>query len=312
LIAVGRSHVFWELALNSLNKHITRIGADCKIVGSMTLANDALLLGNFQGRLEVTGSLDAPASAVIQGSLIVGELRLAGHVEGDVLAMRSVHLLSGATLKGRLFTPRLTCDDDATLEALVHVGPDAVARGRAEMKFAEVAVAHESIASNRPDEPRAIRTPPALVPAFEPERVTITARKLDEPAPIGITEDPDSLSLSNSHPTEQPDHDMSVALAHALRDTPPEAPETPEVPQAPEVPAPGIPVRTRIAPPLLQHPVTLPLAVTSFLHRSRAPRSHPFASATSAASTQQPVASHASHDPQTPSRPAHLPPDLSP
>jgi cytoskeletal protein CcmA (bactofilin family) len=280
--------------LNSLNKHITRIGADCKIVGSMTLANDALLLGNLQGRLEVTGSLDAPASAVIQGSLIVGELRLAGHVEGDVLALRSVHLLSGATLKGRLFTPRLTCDEDATLEALVHVGPDAVARGRAEMKFAEVAVAHESIASNRPDEPRAIRTPPALVPAFEPERVTIAARKLDEPAPIGITEDPDSLSLSNSHPTEQQAHDMSVALAHALRDTPP------------EVPAPGIPVRTRIAPPLLQHPVTLPLAVTSFLHRSRAPRSHPFASTTS---TQQPAASH---DPQTPSRPAHLPPDLSP
>lgn len=292
--------------MNSLNKHITRIGADCKIVGSMTLANDALLLGNLQGRLEVTGSLDAPASAIIRGTLIVGELRLAGLIEGDVLAMQSVHLLSGATLKGRLFTPRLTCDEDATLEALVHVGPDAVARGRAEMKFADVAVAHESIASDRPDEPRAIRTHHAPVPAFQPEPVTIAARKLDEPAPIGITDDPDSLSLSNSHPSEPPAHDMSIALAHALRDTPPEAP------QAPEVRAPVIPVRTRIAPPLLQHPVTLPLAVTSFLHRSRAPRSHPFASATSAASTQQPAASHASHDPQTPSRPAHLPPDLSP
>ncbi len=253
----------------------------------MTLANDALLLGNFQGRLEVTGSLDAPASAVIQGSLIVGELRLAGIVEGDVLALRSVHLLSGATLKGRLFTPRLTCDDDATLDAKVHVGPDAVARGRAEMKFVGVAVAHESVASDRPDEPRAIRTPLAPMPAHqpEPEHVTVAAaRKLDEPAPIGITDDPDSLSLLNSHPTAQPAHDMSVALAHALRDTP----------------------QPRVIPPLLQHPVTLPLAVTSFLHRSRAPRSHPLASTTS---TEQLTASH---DSQTPSRPAHLPPDLSP
>jgi cytoskeletal protein CcmA (bactofilin family) len=304
--------------LNALNQHITRIGADCRIVGSMSLANDALFLGQISGRLEVTGCLDAPASAKIEGTLIVGELRLSGIVEGDVLATRSVHLHAGSKLSGRLFTPRLTCDANVTIDANIHVGPEALKQGSAELNIAENAVTPrrspvETSPTDQPStQPHSLAQQHAESPAQQhansptsadrPEQplsersAAAPVRRLDEPAPIQLTGDPDALTCeSEREAVAQPAHDMSVALAHALRDTP-----QPRVVRVPPVSSPSMSLP----------PVTLPLAVTSFLHRSRAPKSHPLATPLAAgASIEQPSQPH---DPQTPSRPAHLPPDLSP
>ncbi|NJL30174.1 MAG: polymer-forming cytoskeletal protein [Phycisphaerales bacterium] len=105
------------------SKNRTVIGADCHVRGELWLENDLLMMGEVEGTLQVMGTLELPASAKVQGQVMCTSLRLAGHVEAEVLAEGEVELLPGAFLAGKLYTPKLMVHDGATLEADVCVGP---------------------------------------------------------------------------------------------------------------------------------------------------------------------------------------------
>jgi cytoskeletal protein CcmA (bactofilin family) len=104
----------------------TVLGPDCRISGELALDNDAMIMGQFQGTLRVSGMLELAESSEVQGTIIVGTLRLAGRVEADVVAEEGVELLPGAQLKGQLFTSRLNVVEGATFQGDICVGPKAM------------------------------------------------------------------------------------------------------------------------------------------------------------------------------------------
>ncbi|MEM6749527.1 MAG: polymer-forming cytoskeletal protein [Planctomycetota bacterium] len=104
----------------------TVLGPDCKISGELSLDNDAVIMGSFQGTLRVSGTLELTDSASIKGTIIAGTLRLAGQAEADVVAEQACELLPGATLTGQLYTARLHVVDGAVFQGDVCIGPKAI------------------------------------------------------------------------------------------------------------------------------------------------------------------------------------------
>ncbi|MEM6392701.1 MAG: polymer-forming cytoskeletal protein [Planctomycetota bacterium] len=105
----------------------TILGPDCKISGELNLDNDAVIMGTFQGTLRVSGTLELTDSARVEGTLIVGTLRLAGNAKADVIAEEGADLLPGAHLEGQLYTGRLNVVEGATFQGDVCIGPKAIA-----------------------------------------------------------------------------------------------------------------------------------------------------------------------------------------
>ena len=112
--------------MSEQHKKTTVLGPECRISGDLMLDNDAVIMGQFKGTLRVSGMLELTDSAEVSGSIIVGELRLAGRVEADVVAENGVELLTGAHLAGQLFTSRLNVVEGAVFQGEVCVGPTAM------------------------------------------------------------------------------------------------------------------------------------------------------------------------------------------
>jgi len=112
--------------MSESSKSKTVLGPDCRISGELALDNDAVIMGQFKGTLRVSGTLELTDSAVVSGTVIAGNLRLAGRVEADVVAEEGVELLPGAELVGQLFTSRLNVIEGAVFQGDVCVGPNAM------------------------------------------------------------------------------------------------------------------------------------------------------------------------------------------
>ncbi len=104
----------------------TVLGPDCKISGDLVLDNDAVIMGRFNGTLRVTGTLEVTDSASIEGTVLVGALRLSGEAVCDVVAEHSVELTPGASFRGRVFTGQLSVAEGADFEGGIHIGPRAL------------------------------------------------------------------------------------------------------------------------------------------------------------------------------------------
>jgi cytoskeletal protein CcmA (bactofilin family) len=100
---------------------------DCHMDGELILENDAIIEGEFHGTLRVNGELDLPQTAEVTGTVVVGNLRLAGRARADVIATESVELVAGAELNGRVFTPHLTMGQGVVFQGEATVGPASAA-----------------------------------------------------------------------------------------------------------------------------------------------------------------------------------------
>jgi cytoskeletal protein CcmA (bactofilin family) len=123
--------------------HKTVLGADCRITGELSLDNDAVIMGHFNGTLRVSGVLELTDSAKVSGTIIAGALRLAGSVEGDVVAEHGAELLAGAQFNGQLYTTRLSVIEGAVFQGDVCVGPKAMQAAGSLLQQAEQAVGLE-------------------------------------------------------------------------------------------------------------------------------------------------------------------------
>jgi len=112
--------------MSETQRNKTVLGPDCRISGELSLDNDAVIMGEFKGTLRVSGMLELTDSAAVEGTIIVGTLRLAGKAQADVVAEDSVELLPGAELTGQLFTSRLNVIEGAVFQGDVCVGPRAI------------------------------------------------------------------------------------------------------------------------------------------------------------------------------------------
>jgi cytoskeletal protein CcmA (bactofilin family) len=90
--------------------------------GRIIARGPARLDGHIVGSVHVDGHLVAGDGAHIEGDLEVGEVTLAGRVDGEVVAQHRAHLAPGATVRGTLRTPELRMDEGATLEGRCQAG----------------------------------------------------------------------------------------------------------------------------------------------------------------------------------------------
>ena len=107
-------------------KNKTVLGPDCRISGELSLDNDAVIMGQFKGTLRVSGTLELADSADVSGTIIVGQLRLSGRADADVIAENGIELLPGAQLSGQIFTSMLNVVEGASFQGDVSIGPKAL------------------------------------------------------------------------------------------------------------------------------------------------------------------------------------------
>lgn len=75
--------------------------------------------GSFEGKLDTRGNLTIGENAKVTANIHGDNIVVAGKVSGDVVASRSLALLTSATLKGNVTTPRLSILEGAVLQGLV-------------------------------------------------------------------------------------------------------------------------------------------------------------------------------------------------
>ncbi|WP_428389169.1 bactofilin family protein [Mucisphaera sp.] len=115
------------------NQSRTVLGADCHIAGDLTIDNDATLLGQFEGELRVTRSIEVGESARVRGTVVAGTVLMAGEVEAVIVAEHAVHLLPGCRVKGRIFAPQLQVEEGAIFDGDLCVSPTAMESAEAFM-----------------------------------------------------------------------------------------------------------------------------------------------------------------------------------
>jgi cytoskeletal protein CcmA (bactofilin family) len=115
----------------------------------MTLEGDAVVLGRFEGEMRVGGLLQLDAGAMATGRVIAAAVRLAGSIDGDVIAEHGIEMTGGATLTGRLFATRLSIDQGASFEGDIHVGPTAMQAADDAMEQPRTAVRKDATAPLR-------------------------------------------------------------------------------------------------------------------------------------------------------------------
>ncbi|WP_075077276.1 polymer-forming cytoskeletal protein [Phycisphaera mikurensis] len=89
------------------------LDSNCSLSGTLHIRGDVLLLGRFEGTLDVAGRLEVGPDASLHGRARVGSLRVRGVVEAKVVSTGAVELCGGGELRGGVSTPRLQAVADA-------------------------------------------------------------------------------------------------------------------------------------------------------------------------------------------------------
>ncbi len=140
----------------------TVLGADCRMAGNLHLDNDAVIMGQFEGTLRVTGHLVLPERARVTGTIAAGSVKLGGTIKGRVIVEDTLELLATAQIDGEVFATHLVSDPQAAVEGLVSIGPGAMSSATALL---------EEETHSHVDEP-ALATSPSAMPSIRIEQVT--------------------------------------------------------------------------------------------------------------------------------------------
>ena len=103
---------------------------DASMTGTLSFKDPVNLQinGNFEGTLDIKGSLTVGQSAVVKATVRGEAISIAGTVEGPITASRRLELLSTARVVGKVITPRLIVQEGAvlhgTLEMVTEQGTD--------------------------------------------------------------------------------------------------------------------------------------------------------------------------------------------
>ena len=77
--------------------------------------------GSFEGKLDTRGNLTIGENAKVTANIHGDDIVIAGKVTGDIFAARSLSVLSPATIKGNITTPRLSVSEGAILQGLLNM-----------------------------------------------------------------------------------------------------------------------------------------------------------------------------------------------
>lgn len=98
------------------------LGAGTNYNGKLNFQGSVRIDGSFTGEVESDGTLVIGKDAVVEGSILVGQLVLSGRLTGQVEARQKVSLKKTADMKGDIRTPVLIMDEGAILEGKLSMG----------------------------------------------------------------------------------------------------------------------------------------------------------------------------------------------
>ncbi|TPV92660.1 MAG: polymer-forming cytoskeletal protein [Myxococcales bacterium FL481] len=92
------------------------IGAGVRVRGNITGAEDLVVDGRVEGRIDLRGSLTVEREGVVEADIDAETVTVRGEVAGDVVASGAVHVLAGARVRGQVRAPRVSLADGARVD----------------------------------------------------------------------------------------------------------------------------------------------------------------------------------------------------
>lgn len=114
-----------------LNGQPTVIGGNCRLVGELFLEGSAIVLGQIEGQIEVTDTLEIGEGGFVNGTVRAGALAVHGRVEGEVYCTDAMHLGATGHLAGDVYAAAFSAEEGATCRGQLVIGQQAVAASKA-------------------------------------------------------------------------------------------------------------------------------------------------------------------------------------
>lgn len=93
----------------------TIIGAGSSIRGDIKINGFTRVDGDLDGNLETSGNVIIGENSRIRGNVVAKSVTVGGIIQGDIIAEKSVRLLSSSAVIGNIQTHNLIADEDAIL-----------------------------------------------------------------------------------------------------------------------------------------------------------------------------------------------------
>jgi len=114
--------VFGSKPRGDAREGVTLIGEEAFFHGTLSAKGSLRVEGVFEGDISDAVDVEVGARGRILGNVAAESLVVAGEVVGNVVAARSVELLSTARLTGDVRTPKLRVDEGATFDGACAMG----------------------------------------------------------------------------------------------------------------------------------------------------------------------------------------------
>lgn len=95
------------------------LGDETEFSGFLSFEGTVRIDGKFEGEIKTNDNLIIGPTALIRATINVGSITVMGRVEGDIVAMKKLHIASKGEVIGNVITPALHIEDGAILEGAV-------------------------------------------------------------------------------------------------------------------------------------------------------------------------------------------------
>lgn len=114
--------MFGSKSGGDVREGMTLIGEEAFFHGALAVKGSLRVEGVFEGDISDAVDVEVGARGRILGNVAAETLVVAGEVVGNIVASRSVELLSSARLSGDIRTPKLRIDEGATFDGTCAMG----------------------------------------------------------------------------------------------------------------------------------------------------------------------------------------------
>lgn len=94
----------------------TLINHGCKITGTVTGSSDFQVSGEIDGDCDLEGTVILTRDGLWRGTIRAGNVIVAGHVEGDIIAAESVEITDSARINGTVSGEAIAVAEGAVVE----------------------------------------------------------------------------------------------------------------------------------------------------------------------------------------------------
>ncbi len=97
----------------------TLISEGCKITGTLTGSCDFQINGEIDGDCDVDSTVTLAKSGMWKGTMRAGNVIIAGHVEGDIIANGRVEITDTARITGTVSSEAIAVAEGAVVEGIM-------------------------------------------------------------------------------------------------------------------------------------------------------------------------------------------------